>query len=637
MRDISLETLTAELTSSLKGKVGGADFKRRLEKYLPELQQLLLGVYGEKTNQHLPDLAATLLEGFTGRNKKLLPKDQARLEQPLWYQSEQLVGMAVYVDLVAGDLKKLKAKLPYYADLGISYLHLMPLYKSPEGDSDGGYAVSDYRAVDPRLGSVDDLRDLAAAMAELGICLVLDFVFNHTSDEHAWALAARAGDPKYRNYYYIYDDRTMPDAYERTLREIFPAVRRGSFTQLPDGKWVWTTFNSFQWDLNYANPEVFRAIVAEMLFLANLGADVLRLDALAFIWKAMDTTCENQPKAHRLIQAFNTCLRIAAPAVLFKSEAIVHPDEVMQYVDPGECQLSYNPLLMALIWNSLATRKARLITRSLSYRFNIHSNCSWVNYVRCHDDIGWTFDDKDAEQIGINGYDHRLFLNRFYTGQFEGSFAQGMGFQFNPANGDCRVCGSLASLAGLEAALKANSPQGLILAERRILLVHSIILSIGGLPLFYQGDELAMLNDYSFLEDPHKAHDARWVNRPQVSDADIALTQTPGSVQARIHAGLRQMIHCRKSLSVFGQGRTTVYHTGSDHIFAYLRWQAGGDKLLCLVNFSESEQWVRADILEKLSPAKVARDLMSGHQYGLNSQQYLPLQPYQVLWLHTTP
>lgn len=623
--------------SGIKKKAGSADFKSRVEQYLPRLQSLMHTVYGEQADLYLPSLVDTLSESFFGRSEKLRQKDKARIDNPTWYQSENMVGMAVYVDLVANDLKDLKSKLPYYADLGVTFLHLMPLFKAPEGDSDGGYAVSDYRTVNPALGSIEDLRDLADAMAEYGMSMVLDFVFNHTSDEHAWAIAAKAGDEKYSNYYYMFNDRVEIDQYEKTLREIFPSVRRGSFTQIEDGRWVWTTFNSFQWDLNYSNPEVFRAIVAEMLYLANMGCDVLRLDALAFIWKEMGTTCENQPKAHSLIQAFNTCLKIAAPAVVFKSEAIVHPDEVIQYIHPDECQLSYNPLLMALMWDALATRKPDLLTKSLSYRFNIHSHASWVNYARCHDDIGWTFDDRDAQFIRINGYHHRMFLNKYYTDQFDGSFAKGMGFQFNPDNGDCRVCGSLASLCGLEKALNASDGHQIWLAEHRILLLHSIIMSIGGIPLMYQGDELALLNDYSFLQDPAKKHDARWVNRPKVTEEAKVLAHTMGTVQNRVFGGLKQLIALRKSMSVFGQGRTQVYEVENQHIFAYLRAKSGGDKILCLCNFSEHEQWLDASILEKLAPAKFARDLINGHTVGTQADTAIKLAPYQVMWLHTTP
>lgn len=615
-------------------------FINRLDAHFPALFDLLLQVYDSRYDLHfhLQQLVATLAQNFSQRKARLKKKDKLRLADPLWHQSENMLGMACYVDLMAGDLTGLLEKIPYFKELGLTYLHLMPLYKSPEGDSDGGYAVSDYRSVNPALGTTKDLQKLADALSEADINLVLDFVFNHTADDHAWAKAARAGDLEYQDYYLMFNDRHMPDQYDASLREIFPSVRRGSFSYLPDiDKWVWTTFNNFQWDLNYANPVVFRAIVDEMLFLANLGCDSLRLDALAFIWKDLGTVCENRPKAHALIKAFNCCLQIAAPAVVFKSEAIVHPDEVVKYIGPDECQLSYNPLLMALLWNSLATQKTRLISQSLAHRFAINPHCSWVNYVRCHDDIGWTFDDGDAAHLGINGYNHRLFLNQFYTGRHEASFAVGLGFQENPENGDCRVCGSLASLAGLQQALEKNSPELTELAIKRILLLNSVILSIGGVPLLYAGDELAMLNDYSFLADPHKVHDSRWVNRPPISEQAMALAHQPDSPQYTVNVGLRKMIAARKKHPVFGRASTQILRTGNDHCFAYLRQNEQGERLLAICNFSATLQFIAPDILHNLLPARQALNLIEHQAFAVDFGHQIRLTAYQVLWLYWSP
>ncbi|WP_143869751.1 alpha-amylase family protein [Catenovulum sediminis] len=633
----SLNRILSRVDLSKLSKNDSKIFHERLTQHFPRLFELLVTVYNERYDMHyqLEQLVQQLADSFKARPAAQKKKDKQRLNNPHWHQSEDMLGMACYVDLIAEDLADLQTKIPYFKDLGITYLHLMPLYKSPEGDSDGGYAVSDYRCVNPKLGTVQELNNLAKALDKAGISLVLDFVFNHTSDEHEWALKARAGDEDFAEYYYLFEDKSIVDEYEKTLREIFPQVRRGSFTYLEDSKkWVWTTFNSFQWDLNYSNPTVFTAIVGEMLFLANLGCDALRLDALAFIWKEMGTTCENQPKAHKLIQAFNACLQIAAPAVVFKSEAIVHPDEVVKYIAPEECQLSYNPLTMALIWNSLATRKTRLITQSLSHRFAINPDCTWVNYARCHDDIGWTFDDGDAGILGINGYDHRLFLNKFFTGQFEGSYATGMGFQFNPENGDCRVCGSLASLAGLEQALEQQDPHLLEMSIGRILLIHSILLSIGGIPLLYAGDELGMLNDYSFLQDDHKKHDSRWVNRPAISNEDVVLAHTPGTVQNRINQGIRHLIKIRKTHPVLGRAKTQVIHTGSDHLFGYQRIHENGDKLLVLCNFSENEQTAHASVFEHLLPASQAYDLINDEIITFDFNLGKTLTAYQVSWLY---
>jgi amylosucrase len=390
-------------------------FRRRLDEHFPRLFHLLRELYGDQYDffYHLERTLALAAQSWFDRPADLKAQDAVREAAPTWFQSEQMLGGVCYVDLFAGDLQKLRAKIPYFQELGLTYLHLMPLFSAPEGDNDGGYAVSDYRAVDPRLGSMEDLRTLAQELRGAGISLVLDFICNHTSDEHRWALAARAGDPEYADYYFLFPDRTMPDAYERTLREIFPDKHPGAFTYREEiGQWVWTTFNIFQWDLNYRNPMTFREMAGEMLYLANIGTEVLRFDALAFMWKELGTVCESLPKVHTLVQAFNALLRIAAPSLLFKSEAIVHPDEVARYISAEECQLSYNPLLMALLWNSLATREVRLLRQSMGHRFKIADDCAWVNYVRCHDDIGWTFDDADASTLGINGYDHRRFPER---------------------------------------------------------------------------------------------------------------------------------------------------------------------------------------------------------------------------------
>ena len=608
-------------------------FLKRLEQHFPALVSKLHQLYGERYDffLHLQQLVVVLAKAFAARKRKWKNLDERRLKSPAWYRDEKMLGMAVYVDLFAGDLKKLKAKIPYLKSMGINYLHLMPLYKAPEGDSDGGYAVSDYRLVDPKLGSEKDLVALADALASEGISLVLDFVFNHTSDEHRWAEAAKAGDPEFKDFYYFFEDKQEVDEYNQTCREIFPTVRRGSFTFLePQQQWVWTTFNSFQWDLNYSNPAVFNAITDEMLFLANIGCEGLRLDALAFIWKEKWTQCESLPKAHTLIEAFNSCLQIVAPAVLFKSEAIVHPDEVAQYIDKDECQLSYNPLLMALMWESMATRETKLLTASLKKSFSISPDCSWVNYIRCHDDIGWTFDDAIAEQLGINGFDHRRFLNQFYTGRFDGSFAEGVPFQENPTTGDCRVCGSLASLAGLERGLEQDDNQLIELALKRIRLLNSINLSIGGIPLIYQGDELGILNDHSYLQDTSKVEDARWVNRPAIIEDAIAKAQLPGSFEASVNQSLKSMIKLRQNHEVFGASRTEILETYNPHLFAYARLNDNGQKMLAICNFSEHEQQVPFSITDILATASVL-DILT--HSPLEPTDQITLGAYDVKWL----
>lgn len=618
------ETLLKRHSASLKtaAKSSWPTLQPRLAQVLPELLGLYLQLYGDLFDCYyqLEQLLKLLAKSAAQRPEYLQAEDAAPQH---WHKSNQALGSACYVDLFAGDFEGLKQRIPYLKQTGINYLHLMPLFKAPEPNSDGGYAVSDYRSTMPSLGTMAQLSSLMQELHQQGIRPVLDFVFNHTSDEHRWAEKAKAGDPTYRDYYFFLSEAER-DRYAPTLREIFPEIRRGCFTQdQASGLWIWTTFNSFQWDLNYANPAVFTAMSEEMLFLANQGAAVLRLDALAFVWKEAGTNCENLPKAHLLIKAFNAVARIAAPALQFKSEAIVHPDEVVKYIAPNECQLSYNPLLMALLWNSLATRKTRLLTESLQRRFAIDPQCSWVNYIRCHDDIGWTFDDNIAWQLGMNPDHHRQFLNHFYTGQFPGSFASGVPFQQNPVTGDCRVAGMLASLAGVDKAEAEQNQQHLDHALARIYLLNSIILSIGGLPLLYMGDELGLRNDYSYVKDPAKKDDSRWVNRVAVTTSQLADATKPATLSGRIYQQLQHLVKTRASLPVLGDGTTRILTTDNPHLFSFER-ELQGERLRVVANFSEHPQYWHSE------NGQTFTDMLTGTQPISGA---VPLAAYQVLWL----
>jgi amylosucrase len=609
-------------------------FQARLEANFERLFDLLLHLYGGQYDffYHLESILETAARMWLARPEELKALDAQREADPLWFQSQEMLGGVCYVDLFAGDLAGVRARIPYFKELGLTYLHLMPLYLSPEGDNDGGYAVSSYRQVDPALGTMEQLADLAAQLRREGMSLVLDFVYNHTSDEHEWAQRALAGDAECREYYFIFPNREMPDAYDAHLREIFPDVRRGSFTYRPELEgWVWTTFHSFQWDLNYRNPAVFNRMAEEMLFLANVGVEVLRLDAVAFAWKELGTTCESLPQAHMLIQAFNALARMAVPALLFKSEAIVHPDDVARYIAPHECQISYNPLLMALLWETLATRQVRLLRHSMRNRFKINPACAWVNYVRCHDDIGWTFSDEDAAHLGINGFDHRQFLNTFYTGRFEGSFARGLPFQFNPATRDMRISGNCASLAGLEKALRdPGDALQVELAIRRIVLIHSVILSVGGIPLIYLGDEIGTLNDYGYRNDPAKADDSRWVHRPVADWDKIARRSDEHSVEGRVYTRLCHLIDLRKENPAFAGGETDFIDTGNPQVLGYVR-QHEGQRVLVLASFIETEQRVPANELRLHGLGYTFTDLVSGERITCDGD--LILEPYGFVWL----
>lgn len=574
------------------------DFRERLHHNFQDLFARYLDLYSTRYDffYHLEDLVFSLAHAWFERPGELRRLDEIREANPLWFQSNQVVGGVCYVDLFAGNLQGVRAKIPYFKELGLTYLHLMPFFKTPSDENDGGYAVSSYREVNPSLGSMKELPLLARDLRTAGISLSVDLVFNHTSDEHLWAQRAKAGDAEYQDYYRLFPNRTMPDAYERYLREIFPEEHSGAFTfQSKMNKWVWTTFHRYQWDLNYDNPSVFNRMTEEMLFLANQGVEVLRLDAVAFIWKRLGTNCENLPGAHTLIQALNAAARIAAPALSFNSEAIVHPDEVVKYIGPQECQLSYNPLVMALLWESLATRKVQLLRQALTYRFNIDPACTWVNYVRCHDDIGWTFSDEDAGRLGINAFDHRRFLNEFYRGRFEGSFARGLPFQENPKTGDCRISGTCASLAGLEKAVHEEGPNEIELAIRRILLIHGVILTAGGIPLLYLGDEVATLNDYQYRKKTAHAEDSRWVHRPRADWDRFEHRVDITTLEGRLYHGLQELIQLRKAHKGFSGGDLRTIFTGNDHFLAYERTH-DGERMIILANFSEEEQRIAPDV-----------------------------------------
>ena len=601
-------------------------FRQRLAAHFEELFRLYHHLYAGQYDffYHLEDLLVSLARAWFDRPAGLQVLDARRENNTAWFQSEHMLGGVCYVDLFAGNLAGIRAQIPYFKELGLTYLHLMPLFKMPAGENDGGYAVSSYREVHPSLGTMKQLAALASELRRNGISLVLDLVFNHTADEHEWAQRARAGDPEARDFYRIFPDREMPDAYEHNLREIFPDEHPGAFTYFSEVGWVWTTFHSYQWDLNYANPAVFNRMAEEMLFLANAGVEVIRLDAVAFIWKQMGTTCENLPETHMLIQAFNRVARIAAPSLLFKSEAIVHPDEVVKYIDPGECQLSYNPLLMALLWEALATRQVKLLDQALRTRFRLPADCAWVNYVRCHDDIGWTFSDEDAARLGVDGYGHRRFLNDFYTGRFKGSFARGLPFQENPKTGDCRISGTCASLAGLEKALLEETQAEVELAIRRILLIHGIILTVGGIPLIYLGDEIATLNDYTYSADPARAHDSRWVHRPR-TDAEIyARRSSSASLEGCVYDQFQRLIQLRQSHRLFSGHEMQVIDCGSPHVLGYLRLHAN-QRALILANFSEKEQIVDANVLRMYGLGRSFVNLLSGESVPYAD---LRLEPY---------
>ena len=528
-------------------------FELRLDRWWTDLIDPLTLLYGDAAGALANTLVLAAATAYRDRDEDLHELDERRLLEPDWFQQPAVIGYAAYADRFAGNLAGVGEHLDYLTELGVRYLHVMPLLRAREGDNDGGYAVADYRSVDPGIGTITDLGTLAGRLRGSGISLVIDLVLNHVAREHAWAQAARAGDPKYSNYFRIYPDRGEPDAYEAYLPEVFPDFAPGSFTWDDQARgWVWTTFNSWQWDVNWSNPDVFAEYAEIVLFLANLGVEVLRLDAIAFVWKRLGTDCQNQPEVHAITRALRAVVRIACPAVVFKAEAIVAPNQLVQYLGQGAhygkiSDIAYHNSLMVQVWSTLATGDATLAARALSALPPKPSTSAWVTYARCHDDIGWAISDEDAAAVGLSGPGHRNFLSDWYAGQFPGSSARGLVFQYNPQTGDRRISGTAAALAGLTSA--GDDTTATDRAVSRILLAHVIVFGWGGIPVIWSGDELGEGNDPLWADEPGHAGDNRWAHRPRLDWSAAAQRHDPSTVPGRVFGGLAHAARIRAGIS----------------------------------------------------------------------------------------
>ncbi|MGB5134206.1 MAG: amylosucrase [Prochlorococcaceae cyanobacterium] len=619
-------------------------FWLRFERYFDDLHYSLQALYGDRSDTltQFGRLFGRMVEAYAQRADALKVLDLERQFTPRWFQRTNMVGYTCYADHFAGDLEGVGRRIDYLQELGVTYLHLMPLMQPRPGANDGGYAMADCRTVRPDLGTIDDLRQLAAELRERGITLCLDLVLNHVAREHDWARRALAGEERYLGYFHTFADRSLPDVYERTLPEIFPDDAPGNFTWVPEmaegGRWVWTTFHPFQWDLNYTNPEVVHEIVDLMFFYANLGAGVLRLDAAPFLWKRMGTNCQNQPEVFLLIQAFRAILRVVAPGVILKAEAIVPPDALIRYLGvkstvEKQCELAYDNQRMALLWSTLATRRTTLITHALHRAPQLLIGCATVNYLRNHDDIGWAMTDEDLAAVGETPHLHRRFLNDFYSGRFPGSFARGALFQENPSTGDARITGTTASLAGLETALESGDESAIDRAIRRILLLHALILGAGGIPVLHMGDELGLTNDPSYSGDPLRAGDSRWLNRPRMDWQRARERHDERTVQGRIFRGLRRLIEARRATSLFhGFGLFLPMWTGNEHVLGYARKRPEGT-VVVLANVEESKQTVDAALTRHAGLPGEPQDLLAGGAPPPQRDGRLQLEALSCRWL----
>ncbi|QFY90763.1 alpha-glucosidase C-terminal domain-containing protein [Magnetovirga frankeli] len=620
-------------------------FYTRLGANFYAIYSLFHHLYGQREDfqEQIIQLVEVMARRYVERSDELLQTDHGREKEHNWFLSQEWVAMALYADGFAENLQGVRDHVPYFQELGVNMVHLMPMLKCPKGASDGGYAVSDFRDINARYGSMDDLLELSAELRRREILLVLDVVVNHTSDEHEWAERARQGEQKYQDYYYVFANRDLPDMFEETMPEIFPETSPGNFTwDARMQRWVMSVFNSYQWDLNYSNPAVFIEMIDILLFWANRGADVLRLDAVAFLWKKVGTNCQNQREAHLLLQLMKDCCQVTAPGVLFIAEAIVAPSEIIKYfgedaVIAKECEIAYNATFMALLWDATATKNARLLNqgiRSLPHKLD---RATWLNYVRCHDDIGLGFDDEDIRRVGYEPIAHRRFLVDYFTGQYEDSDARGQPFGRNEKTGDARISGSLASLVGLETAVERNDEAAIDRSIRQILLLHGMILAFGGIPLLYYGDEIGTINDRSFLEDLEKANDNRWMHRPRIDWDKAEQRHRHGSVEQRLFDGLKKLIEIRKTIPAFADyNNRELLQVENPHLFAFLRNHPEhlNEVILVVANFDAHPQYLNLDDLGLRGRFhfRQMHNLAGGSTPALFKDQ-LVISPFSFYWL----
>ena len=603
-------------------------FYDRLWSKYDELRWLYMELYG---NEAAFDYFRTMLyKAYKARSAELRLMDEAREAHPEWYRERDMLGMLMYVQCFGKNLKGVQEHLDYLEESGINYIHYMPLLQSPKGRSDGGYAVSDFRAVEPELGTMEELAELNADCHRRGISVCLDFVMNHTSEDHEWAVRARAGDPEYQKRYFFYDNWDIPNEFEKTVPQVFPQTAPGNFSWCPEaGKVVMTTFWPYQWDLNYANPVVFNDMTDNMLYLCNQGVDIIRLDATPYIWKELYTSCRNLPKVHTLVRMMRLACEIVCPGTLLLGEVVMEPSKVVPYfgtVEKPECHMLYNVTTMASTWHTVATSDVRLLRHQMDAVFALPKQYTFLNYLRCHDDIGWGLDYPFLKPFGVDEVSHKKYLNDWFTGKYPGSLSRGELYNDDPRLGDARMCGTTASLCGAEGAEETGDKAALDLALRLDETLHAFLFTQSGIPVLYSGDEIAQLNDNNYHNDPLKVEDSRYIHRGDFSWDDAKNRKNPETRQGRIYTFLRMMEKLRAEHAVFEQEADVwTMEPLNDHVLAIGRYYRR-EKLLALFNFSAIEQsaW--------LNEPENYVDLLTGKP---RSDLKVDLPGYGFAWLYT--
>ena len=598
-------------------------YEARFQKHIDELKWLYMELYDDQ--EHFDELCASMKQFYDTRKKGLKASDLTREADPNWYKGSDILGMMMYTKMFGGNLKGVKKHLDYLKECGIYYLHLMPLMESPKDRSDGGYAVADFRKVQPELGTIRDLESLASECRKQGISICLDFVMNHTSEDHEWAKRARAGEKEYQDRYFFYDNWDIPSQFEKTVPQVFPTTAPGNFTWLPEiEKVVMTTFYPYQWDLNYANPVVFNEMMYNFLYFANLGIDIIRIDAVPYIWKELGTSCRNLQKVHTIVRMMRMIGEIVCPGILLLGEVVMEPEKVVPYFgtpEKPECHMLYNVTTMATIWNTVATKDTRLLEKQLDSVYHLPGEYTFLNYLRCHDDIGWGLDYDSLGGWGMDQVAHKQFLNDFFTGKYKESFSRGVLYNDDPVSRDARFCGTTASMCGIEEALEKQDEGKMDQAIRLDLMLHGFMLQQSGIPVIYSGDEVGALNDNHYKEDPEKAEDSRYIHRGQFDWKLTEKIQQEGTVQNRIFYGLRRMEEIRMEHEVFSSDALArTMDMEDDSILGILR-TGETEEMLGVYNFSDAPK--------KVSLQETWTDLLNDETYDTE----LSLKPYDFRWM----
>ena len=600
-------------------------FQHRLERHHDELRWLYMELY--QNGDMFAELCSQMYEYYNCRSKKLKERDLKREKGPDWYHGKDMLGMMLYTDNFAGNMKGVKEKIPNLKECNINCLHLMPFLDTPKGRSDGGYAVADFRKVRPDLGTMKDLAELTEKCHEEDINVCMDFVMNHTSEDHEWARRARAGEGEYMSRYFFYDNEEIPEKYEKTVPQVFPTTAPGNFTYLPEtGHYVMTTFYPYQWDLNYRNPRVFNEMIYNFLYLTNQGIDIVRIDAVPYIWKELGTTCRNLKQVHTIVRMMRMIAEIVCPGVLLLGEVVMEPEKVVPYfgtVEKPECHMLYNVTTMATTWNSIATGDIRLLKKQMDIVNQLPKQYVFLNYLRCHDDIGWGLDYETMRPWGIKEIPHKRYLNDYFTGKIRGSVSRGELYNDDPVTQDARFCGTTASMCGIEKAGFERDEEAMNAAVREDIMLHAYMLTQSGIPMLYSGDELGQVNDYSYKNDPEKCADSRYIHRGKLPWELAEDKEDVTTVQGNIFQTLDRLEKIRRQEITFDKDADVyTYDVHDDSILCVLR-EYKGRRFFGIFNFSNQEKtaWMQ----EK----GMYRNLLMGEKTELKD---IRLSGYEFLW-----